>query len=94
MRSQKKNSKHFAQKESRIMLQQDIINQVDQGWVNFWKLRNIEIKDNAALIRSKSECHTTFRADLDAKEVVERAVESKKHWARLAEAQRSAAFMN
>lgn len=76
------------------MLQQELINQVDQGWRNFWKRRNIDIKDNASLIRSKSECHTAYRADLDAKEVVERAVESKKHWTRLAEAQRSAAFMN
>ena len=76
------------------MLQQELIDQVDQGWRNFWKRRNIDIKDNASLIRGKSESHTAYRADLDAKEVVERAVESKKHWARLAEAQRSAAFMN
>lgn len=76
------------------MLQQKLIHQVDQGWANFWKGRNIDIKDNAALIRGKSEYHKACRASLDAKEVVERAVESKKHWARLAEAQRSAAFMN
>ena len=31
------------------MLQQDIIDQVNQGWINFWKRRNINVKEQGSL---------------------------------------------
>ena len=77
------------------MLQQDIIDQVDQGWRNFWKRRNIDIKEQGSLAYERRDLTNAMtKADLKPHDLIDGAVKAKKKWKELDDAQRSATNMD
>ena len=77
------------------MLQQDIIDQVNQGWINFWKRRNIDVKEQGSLAFERRDLTNAMtKADLKPHDLIEGAVKAKKKGKELGDAQRSAANMD
>lgn len=77
------------------MLQQDIIDQVNQGWINFWKRRNIDVKEQGSLAFERRDLTNAMtKADLKPHDLIEGAAKAKKKWKELDDAQRSAANMD
>ena len=77
------------------MLQQDIIDQVNEGWINFWKRRNIDIKEQGSIeFERRDLTNAMTKADLKPHDLIEGAVKAKKKWKELDDAQRSAANMD
>jgi len=77
------------------MLQQDIIDQVNEGWINFWKRRNIDVKEQGSLAYERRDLTNVMtKAVLKPHDLIEGAAKAKKKWKELDDAQRSAANMD